>query len=401
MYDFYRDLIDRNDSKIVLLVLDGLGGLPKTPGGPTELGAAKTPNLDALAARSTCGLMEPILPGVTPGSGPSHMSLFGYDPLKYQIGRGVLEALGSSFPVKPGDLCIRLNFATADADGNITDRRAGRLENAEMERICLKLQEKVSAPGFEIFFHPVREHRAALILRGPGLYDRLNDTDPQVTGKPPADLRAADPGEGEATVKLLNAIVKSAWEALADEPKANALLLRGISFYHPLPTMEERYGLRSLALAAYPMYRGLAGLVGMTVDERPRDWDQTLDVFQERWEEFDFFFLHFKKTDSAGEDGDFERKVKAIEDADAGVPRILSRDPDVLAVTCDHSTPSVLAGHSWHPVPVLINSRYTLQDGLGKFDELHCSRGSYGHRPSLHLMAYLLANALRLKKYGA
>lgn len=401
MYDFYRDLIDRNDSKIVLLVLDGLGGLPKTPGGPTELAAASTPNLDRLAAHSSCGLMEPVLPGVTPGSGPAHLSLFGYDPLKHQIGRGVLEALGSSFPVQHGDLCIRLNLATADGDGIITDRRAGRIENAEMERICLKLQEKVPAPGCEIFFHPVREHRAALILRGPGLYDRLNDTDPQVTGKPPVELRAADPGKGEATVKLLNAIVKSAWEALADEPKANALLLRGISFYHPLPTMEERYGLRSLALAAYPMYRGLAGLVGMTVDERPRDWEQTLDVLHERWEEFDFFFLHFKKTDSTGEDGDFERKVRAIEDADAGVPRVLSPGPDVLAVTGDHSTPSVLASHSWHPVPVLIHSPFTLQDGLEKFDELHCSRGSYGHRPSLHLMAHLLANALRLKKFGA
>ena len=401
MYDFYRDLIVRNDSKIVLLVLDGLGGLPRTPGGGTELASASTPNLDRLAALSTCGLMDPVLPGVTPGSGPSHMSLFGYDPVEHQIGRGVLEALGSNFPVKPGDLCIRLNFATADSDGIIVDRRAGRIETGETVRICSRLQEKVSAPGCEIFFHPVKEHRAALILRGPGLYDRLNDTDPQVTGKPPEKLRAADPGEGGATVELLNGIVKSAWSVLAGEPRANALLLRGISFYHPLPTMEERYGVRALALAVYPMFRGLAGVARMTVDERPRDWDQTLDILQERWEEFDFFFLHFKKTDSAGEDGNFEGKVKAIETADGGVPRILSRDPDVLAVTCDHSTPSVLAGHSWHPVPVLLHSPYALQDGLEKFDEVHCARGSFGHRPSLHLMAFLLANSLRLKKFGA
>jgi 2,3-bisphosphoglycerate-independent phosphoglycerate mutase len=401
MYDFYRNLIARNNTKIVLLVLDGLGGLARTPGGETELAAASTPNLDRLAGLSTCGLMEPVLPGITPGSGPSHMSLFGYDPLKYEIGRGVLEALGSDFPVKPGDLCIRLNFATADGEGKIVDRRAGRIATSETERICSLLQERVSANRYEIFFHPVKEHRAALIVRGPGLYDRIADTDPQATDLPPVPLRAADPEKGKGTVELLAGIVRSSWDALSGERAANAMLLRGISFYHPLPTMEERYGLRSLALAAYPMYRGLAGLVGMTVDKRPQDWEQTLDVFQERWEEFDFFFLHFKKTDSTGEDGDFDRKVRVIEDADKGLPRILSRGPDVLAVTADHSTPSVLAAHSWHPVPVLIHARHARQDGLEKFDELHCARGSYGVRPSLHLMAHLLAHAFRLKKYGA
>jgi 2,3-bisphosphoglycerate-independent phosphoglycerate mutase len=401
MYDFYQDLIEKNDSKIVLVVLDGLGGLPRTPGGKTELGSAVTPNLDQLAALSTCGLMEPVLPGITPGSGPAHLALFGYDPVKFQIGRGVLEALGASFPVQPGDLCIRINFATADSGGVITDRRAGRIESSEMERICKKLQAAVSAPGYELFFHPVKEHRAALVLRGPGLYDRLNDTDPQVTGKPPVELKAAEPDKGESTVHLLNTIVKSSWKALADERAANALLLRGIAFYHPLPTMEERYGLRSLALAAYPMYRGLASLVGMTVDRRPQDWEQTLDVLQERWDEFDFFFLHFKKTDSTGEDGDFDRKVGMIEAADAGLPRIVSRGPDVLAVTGDHSTPAVMAGHSWHPVPVLVHSPYTLHDGLEKFDEVHCARGTFGLRPTAQLMAILLAHARRLKKFGA
>ncbi len=402
MYGFYKDLIVRNESKIVLLVLDGLGGLPRTPGGETELAAASTPNLDRLAAVSSCGLLEPIAPGVTPGSGPSHMALFGYDPLQYQIGRGVLEALGAAFPVEPGDLCIRINFATADGRGVITDRRAGRLASEDMERICARLQEGVPAPpGVEIFFHPVKEHRAALIITGKGLYEKIADTDPQVTGKPPLPLRAEDAEAGRGTVELLQGLVDASCKVLAGEPKANSLLFRGISFYHPLPSMEERYGLRALALAAYPMYRGLAGLVGMTVDRRPTDWEQTLDILQERWEEFDFFFVHFKKTDSSGEDGSFENKVKATEDGDAGVPRIMSRSPDVLAVTGDHSTPSVLASHSWHPVPVLLRSRYAMQDRLEKFDEVHCARGSLGLRPSLHLMGLLLANALRLKKYGA
>jgi len=401
MYDFYRDLIVRNESKIVLLVLDGLGGLPRTPGGGTELASAATPNLDRLAAASSCGLLEPVLPGVTPGSGPSHMALFGYDPLEHRIGRGVLEALGASFPVEPGDLCIRINFATADSQGLIVDRRAGRISSEEMTALCSRLQQRISVPGHEIFFHPVKEHRAALVIRGSGLYEEIADTDPQVTGKPPLEIRAADPARGRATVDLLNSVTAAARGVLAGEPKANAILLRGISFYHPLPSMEERYGLRSLALAAYPMYRGLAGLVGMTVDRRPSNWEETLDALQERWGEFDFFFIHYKKTDSSGEDGSFERKVEAIEDADSGVPRITARGPDVLAVTGDHCTPSVLASHSWHPVPLLLHSRYALEDGLEKFGEVQCARGSLGLRPSLHLMALLLANALRLKKYGA
>ncbi len=401
MYEMYRDLLVRNDSKIVVFILDGLGGLPTTPGGKTELGTARTPHLNRLAAHSSCGLLEPLLPGITPGSGPSHLALFGYDPLQYRIGRGVMEALGSSFPVQRGDLCIRVNFATADRSGSIIDRRAGRLSDEEMIRVCAKLQQGVAVSGYEIFFHPVKEHRAALIIRGPELREDLFDTDPQVTGLPPLEVRAADPEQGRPTVELVSRVVSEAWRILADEPQANRILLRGFSFYHPSPTMEECFGVRALGLACYPMYRGLARLVGMTVDERPRDLEQLLAIFKERWEEFDYFFLHYKKTDSAGEDGDFERKVRAIEEADSVLPRILALAPDVLAVTGDHSTPSILKSHSWHPVPLLISSPYALPDGLGKFDEVHCARGSLGVRPTLHLMGLLLAHARRLKKYGA
>jgi 2,3-bisphosphoglycerate-independent phosphoglycerate mutase len=401
MYDFYRPLLVKNDSKIVLLVLDGLGGLQQTDGGLTELAAASTPNLDGLASRSSCGLFEPVMPGVTPGSGPSHMALFGYDPQEFPIGRGVLEALGSDFPVKTGDLCIRVNFATADGDGTVVDRRAGRISTEEMTEICGRLQEGISAAGFDIFFHPVKEHRAALVIRGAGLYEFIADTDPQVTGKPPLPVAAEDPDKGRATVELLEKIVADAGKILAKEPRANALLLRGISFYHPLPTMEERFGLRSVALAAYPMYRGLAGLVGMTVDHDPSDWETTLDCLDKNWDDYDFFFIHYKKTDSSGEDGDFEGKKRMIEIADSGIPRLLEKKPDVLAVTGDHSTPALLANHSWHPVPLLLHSKYALHDRLERFDEVTCARGSLGLRPSYHLMALLLANALRLKKYGA
>jgi 2,3-bisphosphoglycerate-independent phosphoglycerate mutase len=401
MYDFYKDLIAKNDSKIVLFVMDGLGGLPKVPGGKTELGVARTPNLDRLAAVSSCGLLEPVLPGVTPGSGPSHLALFGYDPLKYRIGRGVMEALGVNFPVERGDLCIRLNFATADAQGILTDRRAGRPKDEETARLAAKLQAAVAVPGYEIFFRPVKEHRAALVVRGPGLAEGIRDTDPQATGKPPLPVTAADPEGGRTTVAVLSAIVRQAEAALAGEPKANRMLLRGISFFHPLPTLEERFGLRSCGIAAYPMYKGLARLAGMTVDERPKTPADLAAVLRERREEFDFFFVHYKYTDSSGEDGDFERKVRMIEEGDALVSHLEACRPDVLAVTGDHSTPAVMKGHSWHPVPALVHSRLSLSDGLPKFDEVHCARGTLGLRPTLHLMALLLANAQRLTKYGA
>lgn len=401
MYEFYKDLIAKNDSKIVLLVMDGLGGLPRESGGKTELATARTPNLDRLAAVSSCGLIEPVLPGVTPGSGPSHLALFGYDPLQFRIGRGVMEALGVSFPVEPGDLCIRLNFATADARGILVDRRAGRPRDEETVRLTAKLQAAVAAPGYEIFFRPVKEHRAALVIRGPGLAEGILDTDPQVAGKPPLPVVGADSRRTKKTVELLTSIVGQAERALAGEPKANRMLLRGISFFHPLPTLEERFGLRACGIAAYPMYKGLARLAGMAVDDRPKTPTDLVAVLRDRWEDFDFFFVHYKYTDSSGEDGDFERKVRMIEEGDALVPQIEALGPEVFAVTGDHSTPAVMMGHSWHPVPVLLRSRWSLADGLPGFDEVSCARGTLGQRPTLHLMGLLLAHALRLNKYGA
>jgi 2,3-bisphosphoglycerate-independent phosphoglycerate mutase len=401
MYEFYQDLIAKNDSKIVLFVMDGLGGLPREAGGKTELATARTPNLDRLAAKSSCGLIEPVLPGVTPGSGPSHLALFGYDPLQFRIGRGVMEALGVNFPVEPGDLCVRLNFATADAQGVLTDRRAGRPKDEETVRLAAKLQKAVAAAGYEIFFRPVKEHRAALVVRGPGLAEGIHDTDPQVTGRPPLPVVGADPAKTRRTVELLTSIVAQAERALADEPRANRMLLRGISFFHPLPTLEERFGLRSCGIAAYPMYKGLARLAGMAVDDRPKTPADLVAALGDRWADFDFFFVHYKYTDSSGEDGDFDRKVRMIEEADALLPGIEALGPDVLAVTGDHSTPAVMKGHSWHPVPVLLRSRWSLTDNLPGFDEVSCARGTLGHRPTLHLMGLLMAHAQRLSKYGA
>jgi 2,3-bisphosphoglycerate-independent phosphoglycerate mutase len=312
-----------------------------------------------------------------------------------------MEALGVNFPVERGDLCIRLNFATAGPDGLLVDRRAGRPRDEETARLAAKLQAAVAVPGYEVFFRPVKEHRAALVVRGPGLAEGIHDTDPQVTGRAPLPLAAADPAAARTTLEVLGAIVRQAEAVLADEPKANRMLLRGISFFHPLPSLEERFGLRACGIAAYPMYKGLARLAGMAVDDRPKTPVDLATSLAERWADFDYFFVHYKYTDSSGEDGDFERKVRMIEEADALLPRIEACRPDVLAVTGDHATPAVMKGHSWHPVPALVHSAWCPSDGLAKFDEVHCARGTLGLRPTLHLMALLLAHARRLAKYGA
>jgi 2,3-bisphosphoglycerate-independent phosphoglycerate mutase len=312
-----------------------------------------------------------------------------------------MEALGVNFPVEPGDLCVRLNFATADTQGILLDRRAGRPKDEETVRLAAKLQAAVAVAGYKIFFRPVKEHRAALVVRGPGLAEGIRDTDPQATGKPPLPVVGIDTKKTKKTVEVLTSIVAQAERTLADEPKANRMLLRGISFFHPLPTLEERFGLRSCGIAAYPMYKGLARLAGMAVDDRPKTPADLVAVLKDRWADFDYFFVHYKYTDSSGEDGDFDRKVRMIEECDALVPAIEALRPDVLAVTGDHSTPAVMKGHSWHPVPALLHSRYCLADGLPGFDEVHCARGTLGQRPTLHLMGLLLAHALRLSKYGA
>ncbi len=396
-----EQLIVRNDTKIVMLIMDGLGGCPMRPGGRTELQSARKPNLDALAAASDCGLIDPVYPGVTPGSGPAHLALFGYDPVEGNIGRGLLSALGVNFRLEPGDVAARVNFATADGNGLITDRRAGRISTEENRRICLKLGEKVRlASGARWFIEPEKEHRAVLVLRGEGLDDALADTDPQVTGKKalaPAALRP----EAERTASILAEFLAKADRALADEPRANALLLRGFSGHRRYPTMAERFGLRCLALAVYPMYKGLARLVGMDVHEGAADLGGTLAALEAGYGKYDFFFVHYKTTDSRGEDGDFHGKVRAIEEVDAALPAIIALKPDVLAVTGDHSTPALLKGHSWHPVPLLVHSPFARAGGAVTFDEAACSSGSLGRLPSVQLMGLLLACALRLKKFGA
>ena len=397
-FPYLSHICRQTDSKIVMLVVDGLGGLPDPATGKPELETADIPNLDALARQSSCGLTTPVLPGITPGSGPGHMSLFGYDPVKYLMGRGVLEALGSGVPLAEGDLAARGNLCTVDADGSIADRRAGRLPTLESEPLLRRL-DAIELPGAEVSVHPVRDHRFVLALRGAGLDERVTDTDPLVEGTAPL---AAKPLAQEAarTAEQVNGFVDRAREELAGRSAANMVVLRGLSGLPGLPNMAEAYALRPAVIAGYPMYRGLAELIGMTVLESGSGFEEQLDVLDVRYDDFDFFFLHYKPADAAGEDGDFDAKVASLEALDRWIPRILELEPDVLVVCGDHSTPAVLAGHSWHPVPLLICSPHTPERPVEAFTEVACDYGALGRIPAVNLMLLILAHAGKLAKFG-
>lgn len=403
-FDLMRDL-HQPGGKIVLLVMDGLGGLPLQAGGPTELEAAHTPNLDQMAAQGMTGLSVPIRPGVEPGSGPAHLSLFSYDPVKYEIGRGVLEALGIGFELGPQDLAARGNFASADAAGVITDRRAGRISSEECVRLAAKLQAATGdlLPGYQIFVKPVKEHRFALVIRGEGLGGHLTETDPLVTGKKPLPVTdESGTPEGAHSAILVNTWVEAARAALADEERANSLNLRGLARDPGLPSVQEIYGLRAGAIAVYPMYRGVASLVGMEIidftGDRPH---HQIDALEAAWADYDFFFIHIKKTDSYGEDGNFDAKVHEIEAVDAIMPRILALNPGAVVVTGDHSTPAKLRSHSWHPVPTLLWSPQAMADSAQSFGERACAGGYLGTFHATNILPQAMAHAGRLKRFGA
>ena len=397
--DLARQLSVTGESKIMLFVIDGLGGLPHPETGRTELESARTPNLDALAKESVCGFSLPVAPGVTPGSGPGHTALFGYDPLKYSIGRGVLEAAGIDFDLRPQDVAARGNFCTVDGKGLVSDRRAGRITSETCVELCEELR-KVRLEGVELFVEPVREYRFVLVLRGDGLSDAVADTDPQREGVEPLAARATA-AAGEATARLVNRFVEEAKRILADKSPANMLLLRGFARRPDWPSMAEVFNLRPAAVAHYPMYRGLAKLVGMEALPTGPALDDSIATVRENWPRFDYFFVHYKYTDTAGEDGDFDRKVAKLEEADAAIPSLLALKPDVLMVAGDHSTPAVLAAHSWHPVPFLMRAPWTRADGCDAFNEVALQEGSLGTFPAVEALPLAMAHAGRLTKYGA
>lgn len=398
---FPDDLVERmpGGEPITLIVVDGVGGLPHPATGLTELESATTPNLDAMARESSLGMHVPVAPGVTPGSGPAHLALFGYDPARHLVGRGVLAALGVGIRLREGDVAARLNLATMDGRGRVTDRRANRPGNAEGRRLVGRLRDGVAAPpGVGLHFQHVMEHRAVMVLRGDGLGADVSDTDPQRTGIPPRPPGApAGDAASARTARAVGRVLARAAEVLANEPVANGLLARGFAEYRAPPGFRRRYGLKAVAVARYPMYRGVARLVGMELAGSPASDEEAVELMRSAAGQADFRFFHHKATDSRGEDGDFEGKVSAIEAIDRFLPEL--DDGGVTIVTGDHSTPATMAGHSWHAVPLLIRSRRARPTGR-RLTEGACRRGDVGTVAARHLMSLALAHAGRLAKFG-
>lgn len=394
-------LVLQNNKKIIFLILDGLGGLPFTSDGKTELETANTPNMDQLAKAGTLGLAHPIHIGVTPGSGPAHLSLFGYDPFKFFVGRGPMSASGVGVNVNNGDVACRVNFCTLDEKGNVTDRRAGRIPN----EIAIPLVERlktITIPGVEVEVVHVREYRFSIIMRGDGLDHRIADTDSQKLGVPPLIITSTDPA-AHKTAEYFELFLQKARELIKDEKQANGLLLRGFGTNPNLPSFYERYKLKAACIAVYPMYRGVSKLCGMDIIKF--DGTSPADEFKalaDNWNDYDYFFVHIKKTDSMGEDGNFDGKVKIIESVDQALPDLLKLNPDVLLITGDHSTPALMKSHSWHPVPVLLSAPgRALPDLQSEFGERACALGGLGVIHSTDLLPLALANTDKLGKYGA
>jgi len=398
--EIMKSLAIKTESKIVLLVADGIGDIPSEDN-KTVLEKAFIPNLDKLASKSTCGLTDPISCGITPGSGPAHLSLFGYDPIKYQIGRGVLEALGVGMELTSRDLACRGNFATLDNKGIITDRRAGRIATELNEKLCKLMQDKINQIGdVEIIIRPGKEHRFVVVFRGDGLDGALSDADPQKVGE---KIKFAEPLNSKAkkSAETANEFIKQATEVLKGHHPANTVLLRGFAKHPELPTMKELFKLTPAAIATYPMYKGLAKLVGMDVLKIGESLNDEFKSLQDNFNKYDFFYLHVKKTDSYGEDGNFEQKVKVIEEVDKYIPEVLALKPDVLVVTGDHSTPAIMKGHSWHPNPFMLFSKYIRVDEVEQFNEKECVKGELGRFSAVDVLPLMMANALKLQKFGA
>lgn len=397
---FLQRMTIPSDTKIVMLILDGLGGLEREPGGMTELETARTPNLDELASRSALGLTIPVDYGITAGSGPGHLGIFGYDPIEYEIGRGALEALGVDFDLRPSDVAARGNFCTVDQNGVLLDRRAGRISSEESRQL-IDLLRTIKLKSAEFFIEVIKEHRFSFVLRAEGLEASVSETDPLKTGVFPLKAAALSP-DSELTAALVNEFIDQAGRLLKGKSPANMILLRGFDKYPTVPSFADAYKLNAASIAVNGMYKGVSRLVGMQVLEvNGTTVEDEITVLEQKWHDFDFFYIHVKETDTAGEDGDFDRKVRVIEQVDSLIPRIMALNPDVLVVGGDHSSPAVLKFHSWHPVPLLLYSRYVRADGIQEFGERACLRGSLGTIQAKEIMPLVLANAKRLAKYGA
>ena len=398
-FPYLSEIVRSNDSRVIMVVVDGLGGIPSSDTGLSELESARTPNLDQLAQSSDCGLSTPVLPGITPGSGPGHLSLFGYDPIEHVIGRGALEAFGAGIVMKQGEIAARGNFCTIDNTGLITDRRAGRIPTTECQRLCTMLSS-ITIPQITLRVVPGEGHRFTIVFKGENLSSDISSNDPQATGIQPLTIVGLNK-PSNPMIQVVNRFLDQARELLRNELQANMVLLRGFSSIPNIPSMANSYQLNPAAIAAYPMYRGLAQLIGMTVLPTGITFQQEIQTLVDNYSQYNFFFLHYKDADTAGEDGDFKSKVKALEEFDRLIPELTALKPTVLAITGDHSTPAVMKGHSWHPVPFLIHSKYAIKGITPTFSERSCKSGSIGVIPAQHLMLSILAHADKLTKFGA
>mgnify|MGYP001210987354 CR=1 FL=1 len=398
-FPYLSEIIRKNDYRIIMVVVDGLGGIPSPTTGLSELESAKIPNVDQLAQSSDCGLSTPVLPGITPGSGPGHLSLFGYDPIQHIIGRGALEAFGAGVTIKQGEIAARGNFCTIDGTGLITDRRAGRISTTDCQRLCTVLSS-ITIPQISIQVVPGEGHRFTIVFRGKDLSPDISSNDPQAVDTHPLTLVGFNKSSN-SMIQIVNRFLDEAKQLLCKEQHANMVLLRGFSSIPDIPSMATAYQLNPAAIAAYPMYRGLAQLIGMNVLPTGKTFQEEIQTLKDNYLDYDFFFLHYKDADTAGEDGDFKSKVKALEEFDRLIPELNALQPTVLAITGDHSTPSVMKGHSWHPVPFLIHSKYAIKGVTPTFSEKSCKSGSIGIIPAQHLMLSILAHADKLTKFGA
>jgi 2,3-bisphosphoglycerate-independent phosphoglycerate mutase len=401
----YSELTLKTSAKLALIVLDGVGDLAtRAQGYQTPLEAAVTPNLDALAKDSAQGRMIPVAPGITPGSGPGHLALFGYDPLEFQVGRGVIEALGLGLELRAGDVAARANFCTLNEKGIVTDRRAGRIETKICEELCALLSEKIKKLGdAQVIIKPGKGHRFVVVFRGKGLEGPLSDADPHREGSAIPKVAPVNPKSAKAkkAAKLVAEFYKAALPVIAKKKPANGFLMRGIAHQPDIPSFEDRYGLRAACIAVYPMYKGLAQLVGMKKLEGPQTIAEQFERYVAEYENYDYFFIHYKYTDMFGEDGNFDAKKNTISEFDAALPVFLRKKPQVLAITGDHSTPCAIKGHSWHPQPVLLHSAYSGSDKLSRFTETGANGGSLGIFPTKYLIRLMQANALMFDKFGA
>jgi 2,3-bisphosphoglycerate-independent phosphoglycerate mutase len=403
--ELYSQLTIPSTTKHALIVMDGVGDVAtREQGYLTPLEAARTPNLDAIARDSAQGRMIPVAPGITPGSGPGHLGLFGYDPLEFEVGRGVIEALGLGLELRAGDIAARANFCTVDGKGIVTDRRAGRIETPVCEELCALLSAKVKKIGdTQVIIRPGKGHRFVVLFRGKGLEGPLTDADPHREGLPIPKVSPVNPRSAKAkkAAKLITDFYKAALPIIAKRHPANAFLLRGIAHQPEIPSFQDRYKLRAACIAVYPMYKGLAQLVGMAKLEGPQTIAEQFERYVAEYENYDYFFIHFKYTDMYGEDGNFAAKRKAIEELDAALPILIKKKPDVLAITGDHSTPCVIRGHSWHPQPVMLHSALSGSDKLDRFTETGANGGSLGVFPARELIRLMQANARAFDKFGA